>query len=94
MFSSVSDPLLYPGSRFLAELESGPGHGKPGRDLAALLSTLRAARSLLFFTGARLARSEALIWDNLALCWWLWELSVLQCTSPDAWFLKLSYSSQ
>lgn len=44
VFSSASAPPLYPGSRCLAELALGPGHGEPGRDLEALLSTKRTAR--------------------------------------------------
>ena len=38
VFSCICPPL-YPGSRCLAELASGPGRGEPGRDPAALLST-------------------------------------------------------
>ena len=38
----------------------------------------------MFFTGAWLARSEALIWDSLAISWRLWELPVPQsgCLAP------------
>lgn len=45
----------------------------------------------MFFTGAWLARSEALIWDSLAISWRLWELPVPQsgCLAP-----RLSPSSQ
>lgn len=83
VFSSLSDPPLYPGNHFLTELESGPGHASPkGTWQLCCLHRELPARLLFLY-----AQSEAPVWDNLALSWWPWELSVwLQCSSPDAQF--------
>lgn len=86
---TLSSASVLGASWFLAEMESHLGCSELERDLAAPLSTQRAASTTVAFHSG-IVCPEAPIQDSLAYSWWQWELPVqLQLTSPSAHRISL-----